>query len=561
MLKELKIRNLALISDLTLEFKEGFNVLLGETGAGKSIILDAIDFALGAKADKNLISHGMELMKVEACFEDYNQSVSTVLKEMGFEDEGLLIISRSLGIDGKSDIKLNGNTLTLSMLKAVTMYLADSYSQHENLMLLKEKNQLEILDSLTDGLDNLKQELKSLLAERRFIGEKFSMLGGDDQNRNRELEFLKYQIDEIRDLNPTNEEENTLMERFKILSSSEKITNALEEAYFCLNQNNSALSQIKTAQKDLNTVSEYSESFEQLASRLESCYYEVEDICMTLRNEMSHVKYDQHEMDQVDSKLDKYKDLKRKYGSSVELVLKTLEDLESKYQMIANADEQLAKLNVELEKLNKKINDACQKISLQRKKTATEFENRMCQQFLDLGMKNGRFKVEFVQTEPNLNGYDNVRFMFSANLGEELKPLSKIISGGEMSRFMLAYKNLNVKEKSTVIFDEIDSGMAGEIGSQVAKKIANISISNQVICISHLPQVCAMADNFFFVYKTSENQKTQSHVEVLNEEQKVEKIAKLSGGEGITSEALAHAKSLLVWACDYKNSTKSKQSK
>ena len=176
-------------------------------------------------------------------------------------------------------------------------------------------------------------------------------------------------------------------------------------------------------------------------------------------------------------------------------------------------------------------------------------------------MKNGRFKVEFEQTEPNLNGYDNVRFMFSANLGEELKPLSKIISGGEMSRFMLAYKNLNVKEKSTVIFDEIDSGMSGEIGSQVAKKIANISVSNQVICISHLPQVCAMADNFFFVYKTSDNQKTQSHVEVLDKVQKVEKIARLSGGDGISSESLAHAKSLLAWAGDYKNSIKSKQSK
>lgn len=561
MLKRLKIKNLAIISDLTLEFKEGFNVLLGETGAGKSIILDAVDFALGAKADKNLISYGTESMRVEACFENYNQKVSNVLEEMGIEDEGLLVISRSLGTDGKSDIKLNGNTLTLSMLRSVTAFLVDSYSQHENLTLLKEKNQLEILDSLTDGLEDLKQDLRSLIAEKKIVTENISVLGGDDQNRNRELEFLQFQIDEIKDLNPTIEEENSLLERFKILSSSEKITEALEEAYACLNQNNSALSQIKLAQKDLNNVSEYSETFEQLASRLESCYYEIEDICWTLRNETSHVKFDQHEMDQVDGKLDKYKDIKRKYGSSVELVLKNLERLENKYQMLANADEELSELNLKLEKLDRKIIDVCQKISLQRKKTATEFEKGMSRQFLDLGMKNGRFKVEFEQGEPNLSGFDNVRFTFSANLGEDLKPLSKIISGGEMSRFMLAYKNLNVKEKSTVIFDEIDSGMAGEIGSQVAKKIANISVSNQVVCISHLPQVCAMADNFFFVYKIADDKKTQSYVQVLNEEQKIEKIAKLSGGEGITNEALAHAKKLLAWACDYKNSIKSKQSK
>lgn len=556
MIKTLKVKNLALISDLTLEFKRGFNVLLGETGAGKSIILDAIDFVMGTKADKSLISHGKDFLRVEACFEDYNDLTSKALIEMGFEDEGLIIICRTLSADGKSDIKLNGNSVTLSMLKMITVYLADSYSQHENMLLLKEKNQLAILDGMIEGLEGLKTKLRVLFSSRNDIVNQIAELGGSDENRSRELDFLQYQIQEIKDLNPTLEEENSLLERFKILSSSEKISSALENAYESLERNVSAISQVKIAQKELGAIADYSQKYSDLVSRLQDCYFEIDDIATSVRDEISNVRFDQREMDEVDRRLDRYKDIKRKYGNSVEVVLSRLEDMQKKFDTISNADEQLDLLNKKLKSIDAEIKLLCDDITKVRVEFAKKFETEMEKQFSDLGMKNGRFKVGFDNIAPTANGADGVQFLFSANLGEDLKPLSKIISGGEMSRFMLAYKNFNIKDKSTVIFDEIDAGMSGDIGSAVAKKIAFISIFNQVICISHLPQVCCMADNIFYVYKTTDNGKTQSYVKIVDGDDKACKIAKLSGGEGVSDEAIAHAKQLINWAEQYKNSIK-----
>lgn len=553
-LSRIKIKNLALIKDLTLDFTEGFNVLLGETGAGKSIILDAIDFALGSKADKNLISYGENMMRVEACFDGYNQNVSCQLDTLEIEDEGLIVITRTLNMDGKSNIKINGNTVTLNMLKSLSTYLADSYSQHENLMLLKEKNQLMILDSfLEDNLEQQKNELKTLFLKRADIKQQIEQIGGTKEGREREIEFTKYQIDEIVDVNPSVEDEKQLEERLNILSSSEKITTNLEQAYICLNTNMSALNQIKTAEKNIGSISNYSDAYNDIFVRLNSVYYEIDDIATTIKNEIDNVKFDERELEKVDNRLDKYKNLKRKYGISVEAVLDKLETLKQKYDMLVNSDELLVKLNRQIGELENLIAGVCEKITLLRKETAKNLEIALKKEFKELGMKNAEFWVNFNTITANHNGCDDVQFLFSANVGEVAKPLSKIISGGEMSRFMLAYKNLNVKDNSTMIFDEIDSGISGEIGSAVAKKIANISKGNQVICISHLPQVCAMADNFYYVFKTVNQNKTESSVKKLDNEEIALKLAKLSGGnENLTDEAIVYAKQLLKWAKDYK---------
>lgn len=554
MLTQLKIKNLALIKDITLEFKQGFNLLLGETGAGKSIILDAVNFALGSKADKNLITFGEEIMKVEACFGDYGQAVSQKLLEMDIEDEGIIIITRSLTKDGKSDIKVNGNTMTLSMLKSLTILLADSYSQHENLLLLKEKNHLGILDSfIGDVLCKNKENLKSLLSKRQEIKQQVLSLGGDDQNRQRELEFIKYQIDEIENVNPTVTEENELQQKLSILASSEKITLALQQAYSNLNQNASALSQIKTAEKCLNNLSSYSNVYADLASRLNDVYYEVDDIAQTVKNEIDNAKYDEKELERVDSRIDKYKSLKKKYGITVDDVLSKYAELKSKYELILNADQELIRLNKQIKLLENQIETECEQISILRKQNADKLEQILKQEFCELGMKNAIFKVSFAKGEYSQTGYDDIQFMFSANLGEEVKPLSKIISGGEMSRFMLAFKNVNIKNCSTMIFDEIDTGISGDIGSAVAKKIASISKYNQVLCISHLPQVCVMADKYFYVSKSIIDNKTQTSVNVLQEDKIPYCIAKLTGGdEKVSDEALIHAKQLLNWANEYK---------
>ena len=555
MITRLRIRNLALINDATLDFKKGFNILLGETGAGKSIVLDAVNFVLGSKSDKTLISFGQEIMRVEACFENYSNEVANQLKQLDIEDEGLIIISRSLSSEGKNDIKINGNTVTLTMLKSLTILLADSYLQHENLLLLKEKNHLSVLDGFAGELlyDN-KSILKNLLDSRSEIIKQINNLGGNDLLREREIDFLKYQIDEIDSVNPSESEEKNLQERLEILSSGEKIMLSLQQAYYSLNQGISVSSQIKNAEKSLSNISNIAKSFSDYEERLTNCFYEIQDISDSLNDEIENFTFDEKELERIDQRLDKYKDLKKKYGNSVEAVLNKKAEMQSKYDLLINCDEALAKLNDDLVLVENKIERVCQELHNQRIECAEKLEVGLKNEFSDLGMKNASFKVLFNKTNYSLNGSDDIVFMFSANLGEGLKPLSKIISGGEMSRFMLAFKNLNVKSSSTLIFDEIDSGISGNIGSAVAKKLANISKYNQVICISHLPQVCVMADNYFYINKTVDNGKTSSHISVIEKDKIVPYIAKLTGGnEQVTTEALAHANQLLNWANEYKN--------
>lgn len=557
MIEQLKIKNVALARNVNLEFTQGFNVLLGETGAGKSIILDALNFVLGAKADKMLITSGQEDMRVEASFDSYSKQASQVLEEMGIEDEDLLIITRTLNLDGKSKIKINGSNATLKMLRELSKYLVDSYSQHENLLLLKAKNHLGILDTFNpNSLYKDKEELSQVLNQINITNKALKEIGGSGENRERMIELLQFQVAEIEDLKPTQKEENEIVEQLEKYNNAEKIVTALNEATRALDLNEySAISNIRSAIRNLNSIEKYGLEYEELNKRLNSCLYELEDINASLASLQGDVTFNEKEYELLDEKLDRYKAVKKKYGATVQNVLAYLEKTKLELDNLVNAEERLEELQKTKHKQTFKAMQICKNLSDKRKAIASEVQTKIEKELFELGMKNARFIVDFKQKENvDASGFDGVEFLFSANKGMELKPLSKIISGGEMSRFSLAVKNIISEEKACLVFDEIDSGISGEIGKAVGEKIAKLANGNQVICISHSPQVCAMADSFYHVTKGVQGGATSSSVEKISDSQVVMQLAKMSAGKTLTDIAISHAKELVSRAEEFKKS-------
>ncbi len=556
MIESLKIKNVALARNIFLNFTPGFNVFLGETGAGKSIILDALNFVLGAKANQELITTGENQMRVEVAFRDFSSDVLNELDNLGFERDEILIIVRTLEKNGKSDIKINGNSATLSMLKSLTRFLVDSYSQHENLILLKQKNHIFLLDSFNPNfLTFEKEKLSYLILKLKEIEKQINIIGGSGENRERLIDLLQYQINEIESVKPTPLEEQELIEAITKFNNSEKIVSSLSECNSCLNSSQfSAITQLKNGLRNLSSIENLSENYTQLYERLKNSIYEIEDIAFSVKDELNSVDFDQRKFDLMDARLDKLKSLKKKYGGDVSKVLEFLTKAKLELDNLLNGEEKLANLTTEKNKFKKEILEFCQILNKKRNEISAEIEKKIKIELEDLGMKNARFKVKIEIDENSFskNGYDNVEFLFSANAGEDLKPLSKIISGGEMSRFMLAIKNIIAGEKTCLVFDEVDSGISGRIGAAVAERIARLSMFNQVICISHSAQVCAMADNYYFISKIVDDGKTTSFAENIKSERIVDELSKLSGGKLESEIIKKHAQELLNWAQNFK---------
>lgn len=557
MIEQLKIKNVALARNVSLDFVNGFNVLLGETGAGKSIILDALNFVIGGKADKGLITSGEQTMRVEATFSNLPKEAISELEELGFESDDKLIIVRTLNQEGKSDIKINGSNATLSMLKSITKYLVDSYSQHENLLLLKQKNHIDILDNFkSEYILEEKEKLSNLVLNHKQVLTQIDEIGGNQQNRERLIDLLQYQVNEIESINPSLKEEEELTEKLSKYSNSEKIAQSLFDASSALDGSQfSAIAQIKNTYRSLGQISGYSQEYQNLYERLTSILYEIEDIAYEIKRQADGINFDERELEKIDARLDKYKSLKKKYGGSVEKVLEFLQKTKIDLDNLLNSEEKLQNLEKQKTELEKQIFEVCKQLSDKRSEIAKEIENKIAQELAMLGMKNARFVVGIKQDENfTKNGFDIVEFLFSANIGEELKPLAKIISGGEMSRFMLAIKNIIAGENSCLVFDEVDSGISGTIGAAVAERIAKLSKNNQVICISHSAQVCAMADSFFYVSKSVEDGKTTTTVKNIYDDEVLNQLANLSAGKVSNEISKAHANELLIWAQNFKNS-------
>lgn len=554
MLHRLYIKNVALISEATLEFDEKLNVLSGETGSGKSVILDSINFVLGSKADKTMVRYGEQeaMVRAEFCVNENSEAVKK-LEELDIESDGTIIISRKLSLDGKGGIKINGNSVTAAMLKSVTQHLVDVHGQSEHFFLLSEENQLKVLDGiLPKGAAEVRKNLGESISKKREIKAKIAELGGDVAERERKLDILNYQIKEIEAADIKVGELEQLKAKQSIIANTEKILTAAETVRAALADDGGCLDALSTAKHQINTISALSDDYSRIADRLEGLYAEASDIAETLSDFADELNFDGREAEQIDERITLIKNLQKKYGADEQQILDFLENARQKFDALSDGAAAIEKLNAELVKTDKTIYGLCRELTALRKRAAESFCGLVVGELKSLNIPNANFTVEFNGYDENsanlnsVNGADSICFMFSANKGEPLKPLSKVISGGEMSRLMLAVKTRfkDVNGISTYIFDEIDAGISGFTAKTVAEKFITISQGTQILAVSHLPQVCAASTAQFLIFKEEENGKTLTKVKRLDEQSKIEEIIRLTGSVN-TQAARQHAIELI----------------
>ena len=562
MLSKLTIKNVALIDSAEIEFCAGLNVLSGETGAGKSVILDSVNFVLGAKADKTMIRYGETECMVKAEFSVPEESKAVrALREMDIDTDGDIIISRRFSESGKSSIKLNGNTVTVSMLRKVTDSLVDVHGQSEHFFLLKEVDQLLTLDGVIgEELIPRKERLAGLLSEMRKIEQQINLLGGDVKERGRRLDILKFQIDEIETVGLKDGEEEELLAKRNKINNLEKIISAVHEATEALSGENGALDYIRSSKRAMSGISRLDEEYSAVCDRLESLSLEADDIAETLSEMGEDLYFDENEARETENRLDEIASLKRKYGADKKEIDSYLKKSKEEYDLLSDCEGQYAILTEKSECVRKQIYEVCREITALRKKHGEAFCRRVTEELKTLNIRNAKFEIQFGDyalqdaASAGINGLDELCFLFSANAGEPLKPLGKIISGGEMSRFMLAIKTQlsNVNEISTYIFDEIDAGNSGKTAKVVGEKFAKIAKNMQIIAVSHLAQIAAMSDREFLIEKREEDGKTHTHVRMLDEGEKTQEIVRLLGGESGEEFAVKHAEELVRQAKEYK---------
>ena len=566
MLAKLNIKNVALIESADISFSEGLNVLSGETGAGKSVILDSVNFVLGAKADRSMIRYGENECFVKAEFlVSEDSSAVKELREMDIDTEGEIIISRKFSENGKNSIKINGNTVTASMLRKVTDCLVDVHGQSEHFFLLKEANQLKMLDEVCGAaLLELKKELAELLSQRKEIDGQIGKLGGDEQERSRRLDVLRYQIEEIEQADWKDGEEEELLAKRDKINNLEKIISALKESLSIFSSDRGVLDGLRAVRRSVGTIARIGEEYQTVEERLEELFAEAEDVSETLSSLCDELYFDENEAEEVESRLDLIRSLKKKYGANKERVDEYLEEIKTEYELLSDSEGQYEKLTQLRGKVNGKIFKLCREITAVRKERGEGFCERVTSELKTLNIANAKFSIDFAQYDETdvekatANGLDSICFLFSANAGEPEKPLGKIISGGEMSRFMLAIKTQlsSINEISTYVFDEIDAGISGKTAQVVGEKFAKIAKNTQILAVSHLAQIAAMSDKEFLIEKQEANGKTLTRVKELSKEEKTEELVRLLGGEHSDEFARKHAEELLKSAQQYKISIK-----
>lgn len=565
MIRSVSVQNIALIDRVDLELGARLNILSGETGAGKSIIIDSLGFVLGERADRSLIRYGTDHAVVEAVFEDYlTPDVASYLDDMGIEAEDVLILRRKMSADGRNECRINGRLTTLSVLKGLTELLVDIHGQHEHQSLVKPANHEKMLDGMGG------KELLTARAENATLREKYRALKaeferfGDESERARRLDVLRFQIDEIERAEVGEGEEEELLEKRKRIRNTEKILSALASAKSALEGYDGASvgGNLKAAAASLSTISAYDGGIDPLCERLDAAKTEIEDIGETLGDMMRKFDFDAKSADAVEERLELVRNLQRKYGGSYAALCDFLAKAKTEAETLENASERVEELEREIASAGKKLSDAARRLGDMRRSAAEKFESDMMRELGDLGMGGTTFKVEiksdYAPDNIGETGGDEVEFLISPNVGEPLKPLAKIISGGEMSRFMLALKNIvaGLDGIGTMVFDEIDTGISGHISAVVAEKMCNISRDRQVIAITHMPSLAAMADSHFLIQKSVSDGKT--HTRVLLLEDDTDEVARLIGGNDYSSHAVPHAREMKKWAEEYKRSVEEK---
>lgn len=565
MISQILIKNIALIDELSIDFHKGFNVLTGETGAGKSIIIDSVNLALGERADRDLIQSGKDYARVELLFTIASKSspVNKILEEFGItsEPDGSLLLVRELTVQGKNLCRVNGRTVTLTMLRELTKHLVDVHGQHQHQYLLNTESHIDFIDQFgKNELDKEKSLLKEKYHEWKKIEKEIKRIKGINKDGVRQMDLLLYQINEISEANLALDEEENLKNELNLLLNAEKVINSTNCAYQNLYtgsmDNPSIMDKLAEVIKQLETAKEIDKSLEDIVMQLNNMQYTLEDATIMLRDYKDNLNHEPSRIEEIEERLQQIKNLKRKYGNSIREILDFKDKLEAEYQMLEDSQSKLEKLESECNRVYTEVLTQCKKISNIRRQYAKKLEKDLVKQLKDLNMNEARFSVlvqeaDLDSDQSNLyiteNGYDTVEFLISANPGEPLKPLAKIISGGEMSRVMLALKTIlgDKDQVPTMIFDEIDVGISGHTAQKVAEKIGKISKQHQVITVTHLPQIASMADRHFEIHKVVKNEQTNTQVTELTYEERIRAIARMLGGVKITDLSLGHARDLI----------------
>lgn len=554
MLLQLNIKNFALIQELSVEFGKGFNILSGETGAGKSILIDTIDYVLGGKFSKDLIRYGENKTYVEAIFSVENIEVYEILKEMDIEEEDIIIISRETTMSGKSIIKINGKAVVISYLKRIREKLLDIHGQHQNQTLLNRSSHIYYLDDFIgdklyvhlNRFIEIKEEYNKTLAKIK------ELKGNSDKEKL--LDYVKFQIEDIEKANLKIGEEENLIEEFNILSNAEKISMALGKSYSILDNSKEGISVIEGLSKVVNELSSVEKHFDKVKEkreRMEEALYLIEEATRDIRDISSDIYYDEFELEKINSRIYEIGLYKKKYGGSIELILLNLENLKKQQEELTNSEEIIKELIINKNELEEKMNEISEIIHNIRLENSPILEEKIKYELSYIGMEKAKIKINIDKSEDfNSRGYDEVSFMISTNPGEPLKPLEKVLSGGELSRIMLALKCVFIdKDKiPTLIFDEIDTGISGTIAKRVGEKMYEVSVNHQVLCITHLPQIASLSDCHYFVSKKVLNDKTFTEIKTLDKYEKITEIAKMTTGDEVSEVTLENASEMVTFA-------------
>ncbi len=550
MLQLLHIENIAIIERADISFARGFNALTGETGAGKSIVIDSLGAVLGQRTSRDLIRSGAPKAFVSASFDGVDGSLPA-LAENGVapEADGTLLLQRELYGDGKNVCRANGRPITVSQLKSIGSALLNIHGQHEGTALLDETQHLAYLDRFGHMEPRLEAygALFGALSETRREIEGLRM---DEAEKARRVDTLRHQIAELERAELKEGEEEALLARRNILRNGEKFIAAISEADQCLSggdEDGGAAPAIRQAEDALRSLRSLGAEFEALSDRLEALYSEAYDIAMTVRDKREEFDFSPEELDAVESRADLLYRLKKKYGGSVEEMLAYLARSKEELDRIEYADDRIALLEKKLAERKEAITAAARELTQARRKAAKKLEESIQRELRELDMPKVRFVIDFAEKEPEADGADEVRFLMSANVGEELKPIHRIASGGELARIMLALKNVFAAQESvmTMVFDEVDTGVSGRAAQRVAEKLARVSREKQVLCVTHLPQLAAMADTHFSVEKGEEGGRTLTRVTELSRSERARELARLTGGEAVSETMLRGAEELL----------------
>ncbi|MEO2509238.1 DNA repair protein RecN [Clostridium paraputrificum] len=562
MLIRLNIKNFALIEEITVEFSEGFNILSGETGAGKSILIDAIDYVLGGKFSKDLIRTGEERTFVEAIFSIDNDNVNHVLDELGIEYDDMLIISRETLLSGKSIIKVNGRSLIITQLKRIREKILDIHGQHQNQSLLQRSSHILYLDNyIGKDIEEPLSKFLNLKEELSKIKEKINKIKGAD-DRDKLIDYTKFQIEDIEKGKLKIGEEEELKEEYNVLNNAEKINNALRISYGLLSQRedgNSILESLSKVISEVSSAENHLEALKEKRELLEGAYFSLEEVTRDIRDLGDEIVYDDIRLGKINERIYEINTYKKKYGGSVEEVLAYHEKLKEKYDELINAEEILNELIEKESYILKDMKNVGEKLHEIRQKYSPSLEEKILRELSYVGLDKSRMKIE-ITLEDNYNerGFDDVSFMISTNPGEPLKPLERVLSGGELSRIMLALKCVfaDKDEISTLIFDEIDTGISGSVGQRVGEKMYQVSLGHQVLCITHLPQIAILSDHHYFVSKEVVNDKTFTRIRMLSIEDKINQVASMMGGNGVTEATIQNVKEMLKFAESKKDEIK-----